>query len=87
MSYKDEYSLSRISNKMLSSNTCLSLNQGLRGAPGVAGPQGPAGRNVSPQTKIFETCQCIIMESQTGDWLSSAPCFVKQEPFKSDVVI
>lgn len=86
MSYKDEYLLSLISNKM-SSNMCLSLNQGLRGAPGVAGPQGPAGRNVSPQTKTFETCQRIIMRSQIDNWLSSAHCFVKQEPFKSVIAI
>lgn len=45
--------LSLISNKMSSFNMWLSLIQGLRGAPGVAGPQGPAGHNVSPQTKIF----------------------------------
>lgn len=86
MSYKDEYLLSLISNKMSSSNMCLSLNQGLRGAPGVAGPQGPAGRNVSPQTKHFETRQCIIMEIQIDGWLSSAHCFVKQCA-ESDIVI
>lgn len=82
MSYKDEYLLSLISNKMSSSNTCLSLNQGLRGAPGVAGPQGPAGRNVSPQIKTFETCQCIIMERQMDNWLSSAHCFVNKNFLK-----
>lgn len=65
----------------------LSLIQGLRGAPGVAGPQGPAGRNVSPQTKIFETCQCMIMEGQIDNWLSSAHLFIKQEPSESDIVI
>lgn len=50
MSYKDEYLGSLFFfNQMSSPNMWLSLNQGLRGAPGVAGPQGPAGRNVSPQ--------------------------------------
>lgn len=33
---------------MSSNNIWLFLFQGLRGPPGVAGPQGPAGHNVSP---------------------------------------
>lgn len=35
--------------KMSSNNIWLSVFQGLRGPPGVAGPQGPAGHNVSPK--------------------------------------